>query len=161
MSLSWRGSHMRRQRRRGTTSVEVAIVLPIFLAFVFGVFEFGRLQLVCNLLTSSARAGARLGATEGISTSTAMNHVLSAMAIGVDAGDVSVAVKDASVYDGSGPYPQCLGDFQSLPDVELSGLEARELFLIHTSIPYNEVAILPFPFLRDWTLTGRAVMRHE
>ncbi|MDX1623558.1 MAG: TadE/TadG family type IV pilus assembly protein [Gemmatimonadota bacterium] len=46
---------------RGQSLVEFAIVLPILLALVVGIFEFGRSWNVYQVLTNSAREGARLG----------------------------------------------------------------------------------------------------
>lgn len=51
--------------RRGATLVEAAFVLPIFLLFVFGVFEYGRYLLVLQVSTNAAREGARWAAVHG------------------------------------------------------------------------------------------------
>ena len=55
--------------------VEFAMVLPVFFTFVFGVVEFGRLQLVSNMLTTACRTGARLGSTESVTTAHAKTRV--------------------------------------------------------------------------------------
>jgi Flp pilus assembly protein TadG len=52
----------RYRRRRGATSVEIAIVLLPFLLFVFAIFEFGRFVMVRNLVENAAREGCRLAA---------------------------------------------------------------------------------------------------
>ena len=44
---------------RGTTLVEFAIALTVFLTSMFGVIEFGRALWVHNALTDAARRGAR------------------------------------------------------------------------------------------------------
>ena len=44
--------------------VEFALVLPIFLLVVFGVFDAGRLVYTNSVLSQAAREGARLAATE-------------------------------------------------------------------------------------------------
>lgn len=48
----------------GQTLAEFALVLPIFLLMVFGVFDAGRLVYTNSVLSQAAREGARLGATE-------------------------------------------------------------------------------------------------
>lgn len=53
-----------RGRQRGQTLAEFALVLPIFLLVVFGVFDAGRLVYTNSVLSQAAREGARLGATE-------------------------------------------------------------------------------------------------
>ena len=49
------------QGRRGAALVELALVLPIFLALVFGIVGFGHAFLVTHALAAAARDGARLG----------------------------------------------------------------------------------------------------
>lgn len=55
---------MRTKRIRGMNSagqalVEMAIILPLLLLLVIGIFEFGRAMYTKNTLTHAARAGAR------------------------------------------------------------------------------------------------------
>lgn len=46
-------------RRSGAAAVETALVLlPLFM-FLFGIFEFGRLMMVWNVLNNAAREGCR------------------------------------------------------------------------------------------------------
>ena len=149
------------KKRRGTTAVEVALTLPVFFAFVFGVVEFGRVQLVSSLLQTACRAGARYGATEGVTSSEALARVSQMLSAAMDPGDLSMMVKDASVYDTPGPYPANPGEFWALPDIDLDTAEPRQLFLIRASVDYNDIAIVPMPILEGLTLTGQSIMRHE
>jgi Flp pilus assembly protein TadG len=48
--------------RRGTVAVEAAIVLPVLLIMMLGIWEVGRIIQVQQILTNSAREGARLAA---------------------------------------------------------------------------------------------------
>jgi Flp pilus assembly protein TadG len=50
----------RRHRSRGQALVEFALVLPIALLVLFGVFDVGRLVFVYTGLTNGAREGARM-----------------------------------------------------------------------------------------------------
>jgi Flp pilus assembly protein TadG len=50
-----------RRRRRGTTTVEFAFVVPLFFLFVLVLIEFGRGMMVTNLLHNAAREGCRQG----------------------------------------------------------------------------------------------------
>lgn len=159
----WALSPARRARapRRGATAVEFAVVLPAFLAFLFGLFEFGRLQLVVNLMQSATRQAARYGAAEGITSAQTMDRVREMLAAAVDTSRVTVAVKDGSAFDGAGPYPATAAEIYALPSLELSTTEPRTPFVVYATISYNDIAILPFSMLGGATLTGRAVMRHE
>lgn len=49
-----------RRGEAGQSLVEFAIVLPILLALVIGIFEFGRAWNVHQVLTNAAREGARM-----------------------------------------------------------------------------------------------------
>jgi Flp pilus assembly protein TadG len=53
----------RRQRvaERGTSSVELALILPIFLLFILGVVDLGQAVVLYNASSEAARDGARLG----------------------------------------------------------------------------------------------------
>ncbi|MCK5439004.1 MAG: pilus assembly protein [Gemmatimonadetes bacterium] len=48
------------QKETGQTLVEFALVIPILLALVIGIFEFGRAWNVYQVITNTAREGARL-----------------------------------------------------------------------------------------------------
>ena len=53
-----------RPRQNGQTLVEFALVLPIFMLILFGVFDAGRLVFTNSTLSQAAREGARLAAVE-------------------------------------------------------------------------------------------------
>lgn len=64
-----------RAPRRGVAAVEFAVVLPIMLILVLGVWEIGRLVEVQQLLTNAAREGARRAAMGSASNTDAKNAV--------------------------------------------------------------------------------------
>lgn len=65
------------KKRRGTTMVEVALVLSLFLLFAFGICEYGRFVMTRQLLTNAAREGARYAVVHTYDGTTAdvRNHV--------------------------------------------------------------------------------------
>lgn len=72
------------KKRRGVTSVEFALCLPVLLTFVFGILEFSRV----TQLQQSARLAAFEGARAGISLNatnsdinSAVNKIMSAISI--------------------------------------------------------------------------------
>jgi len=100
---------MRRQRRSGERAqglVEFALVLPVFLLILFGIFDAGRLIVTYNALANSARAGARVaivnqspaGTTTCDTTSpTAWPQgcaIASGTGAAVDAADVAITYRD-------------------------------------------------------------------
>ena len=152
-------------QRRGTTVVETALVLPVFLLFVLGMIELGHAQLVKHVLRSACRQAARMGTTEGKTTADVQSRVLATLTSIVNANDVEVYVKDAGTYD-SGGQPESGSDLEGLPSIELSNAEPLQLFMVRAKIHYNDVAIVPnIPylgsFLDDVVLEGQAFMRHE
>ncbi len=48
------------RRQRGQSMVEMAFILPLFLGFVFAIFEIGRAWAAKQALTIAAREGARV-----------------------------------------------------------------------------------------------------
>lgn len=136
-------------------------MLPAFLAFLFGLFEFGRLHLVVNLMDSAARQAARYGAAEGITSAQVTMRVREMVAAAIDPNRITMEVKDGSTFDGAGPYPTTATELGALPNVELATMEPRTPFVVYATVQDNDIAILPFSILGGVTLSGRSVMRHE
>ncbi len=147
--------------RQGTTTVETAVVLPVFLLLLFAIFEFGHAQFINNLLNSACRNAARMGAVEGTTTAQVENRVNQTLATVVPGDAVSVFVKDATVYDSAGSVPDTGSGLEDLPSVELSDAEPRTLFVVRARVAYSDIAIVPMPFLEDVILDAQAFMRHE
>ena len=152
---------MRRSGRRGTTVVEVAVSLPIFLIFVFGLIEYGRIQLVSNMLRASCRGAARYGSTEGVTTNDVESRVRDMLSASMDTNKVAVLIKDASVFDEDGDRPATAADFDAMPDIQLTTAKPRQLFLVRASITYNDIALVPMPTFANAVLTGQVFIRHE
>lgn len=74
----------RSKKRRGATSVEFALCLPVLLTFVFGILEFSRVTQLQQSARLAAFEGARAGITLNAKNSdvtTAVNKVMSAISI--------------------------------------------------------------------------------
>jgi Flp pilus assembly protein TadG len=67
-------ARVRPVRRDGQALVEFALVLPIFLLIVFGVFDLGRGVYAYNTVANAAREGARVAAVNQIATSPDCNE---------------------------------------------------------------------------------------
>jgi Flp pilus assembly protein TadG len=63
-------------RRLGAALVEAAIVMNIFLLFIFGIMEFGHFVMVKQLMDNAARDGARMASTGALTVSTAQIQAL-------------------------------------------------------------------------------------
>lgn len=97
---------LRRQtNRRGVVAVEAAMVLPLLLILMLGVWEVGRMVQVNQVMVNAAREGARVAAGGNISTG---NN-------GVNSTDVDVALVQQAVRD----YMTSAG----LPSAAVSGAQ--------------------------------------
>ena len=151
----------RRRRRRGTAAVETAVVLPVYLLLLLGIAEFGHAQLVINLLNSGCRNGARIGSTEGIESDDIVARVKQTVGAAVPSDKITVYVKDASVFDSGDDTPTTDSALEELPDLEVEDAEPRQMFMVRAKVAYNDVCLVPMPFLRNVVLDAQAFMRHE
>jgi Flp pilus assembly protein TadG len=162
-----RGSRFRhRSSRNGTSVVEAALVLPIFLLFVLGLVELGHSMMVSHVLRSACRQAARIGSTEGHTTASVKSRALQVLGSAVNPSLVTVMVKDASSFDSTASPSTTSSALEALPSLELSNAEPRQLFMVRAKVKYKDIAIVPnIPylgsFLDDVTLQGQAFMRHE
>ena len=62
--------------RRGATVVEAAIVMNVFLLFIFAIMEFGHYVMVKELMDNAARDGARMASTGTQTVTTAQIQAL-------------------------------------------------------------------------------------
>lgn len=158
-------SQRRRITRHGTTAVETALVLPVFLMLVIGLVELSRAVFVQHVLNSACRQAARIGSTEGNTTASVKSKVLAVLGSAVKASAVQVYVKDASSFD-TGTAVTTGAQLESLPNTEVSSAKPRQLFMVRAKVAYKDIAIvrhIPIlgAFLDQVTLQGQAFMRHE
>jgi hypothetical protein len=147
--------------RRGTTAVELAFVLPVFLFLVLSIVEFAHAQMVGNVLRAACRTGARLGSTGGNSSAQVESHVRQVLSSAVRTAAINVFVKDASEFDAGGQPPANQSQIEAMPAIELTDAEPRQLFLVRARVNYNDIALVPMPFMNGVVLQGQAIMRHE
>ena len=70
MRLSFYARSRGRDRQRGTTLVEFALVFPVLIALLFGIIDAGRFIGTRTMLSQAAAAGARASCLDGASQST-------------------------------------------------------------------------------------------
>jgi Flp pilus assembly protein TadG len=119
---------------RGSALVETAIILPVLLLIVFGIFEFGRAMFISNTLNNAAREGARRAA-------------------------VSPAPIDINAFVASSiPFDKTDLSITTTPETPVSGSGAP--ITVEVTLPFHTVTGL-FPFLDNIDLKGEATMRYE
>ncbi len=148
-------------QRHGTTLVEAAFVLPVFFFFLLAIIEFGHAQLVNNMLNNACRTGARVGSVDGTTSAEVVAQVNQTMAPVIDPNYMTVFVNDASVFDSGGSPPTDGAGVEALPATELADTEPRQMFVIRAKLYYNDIALVPMPFMNGVELNSQAFMRHE
>ena len=149
-----------RPRRRGTSAVEVALTLPVFIMFLAAMMEFGHAMFVSHMLKAAAKSGARYGSTDGVTTAQVQAKVQQIIASSMKASAVTVLIRDASVFDTANVTPSTI-NYTTLPNVELSNIDQGHLYIVQVSVPYSQVALLPPFWVKNYTVTGQSVLRHE
>ena len=91
--------NLRRDRGRGQSLVEFALILPIFLLFVFGVLDLGRAVYAYHTISNAAREAARVAMIDQT-----ISHIEDAamdQAVGLDleATDITLDWRHASQAD--------------------------------------------------------------
>ncbi len=164
--------------------VEMAFIAPVLFAFLFGIIELSRIYWVQASLRIACQEGSRAGAVRGVEAAEVEQTVRDYLAATVDPSLVRISVKDASVYDTSGPYPHqsdaeggfaCLAGFDS--GNPLSELPPGSMFVVYAEVDYEDVTFLPLGTLarvlsvasgtpertlfRGMTFDAYAFARHE
>lgn len=114
---------MMRRNERGQALVELAIILPVFLALLIGVFDVGRAVWVNNTLATGAREAARFAIVHGGS--------------GIPTCPVGPAGPDAMVPNASEECPHPSPSKQAIKDTAerwISGIGS-----VTISVCYGEV----------------------
>jgi len=130
-----------RHRRRGASTVEFAVVAPVFFMLIFGMFEFGRMLMVQQVLTNGARSGSRIAVIDGATESEVMSTVREYLEGGsIDESDVDITLDPPS----------------------LAQTDTGDPITVELSVPFEDVSWLPSPwFLEDRILTAHSTMRRE
>jgi Flp pilus assembly protein TadG len=129
----------RSAKRRGTSAVEFALVAPVFLLFLMGIIEFGRVMMVQNVLITSAREGAR-----------------AAIISGATADSVKQKAENYASISG---VP---GATATVEPADLSDATTETPITVTVSVNFDDVSWLPAPwFLENQNLSGQTTMRLE
>jgi Flp pilus assembly protein TadG len=75
-----------RQNERGAELIEFALVLPLLLAMLAGIADFGRMFQRLEVTTNAAREGARLASLPGYNQTDVQNRVRAYMDAGIQTG---------------------------------------------------------------------------
>lgn len=139
-------------QRRGAAIVEMALMLPVFFMVMLGIVEFGRAFMVGQLITNSAREGARLAVTGSASNAAITQNIKDFLAQSgkINGSDVSVTIT-VSPYPGN---PAPAGN-------DVSSCSSRDLISVKVDVPFSKVSFLPPTYLKTTKLSAQAAMRFE
>ena len=79
-----------REERRGQTLVEFALVLPLLVLVLVGIFDFGRAIFAYNTVSNAAREGARLAIVD--QTTSDIQQIAAGAATALDVAEADVSV---------------------------------------------------------------------
>lgn len=85
---------MRRSNERGQSLVETALVLPILLLILMGIFDFGRAVFAFNAVSNAAREAARVAIVNQNTTEVVAEGKRAAIGLPPDAIDVTFTLPD-------------------------------------------------------------------
>jgi Flp pilus assembly protein TadG len=140
-------------RRRGATVLEVAIALVILVVIVLGVFEYGRLVMVKQVMDNAARAGARLAVVSTNTnppTTTAMIQAQVTSALGGMVQSPTILVYQSDINSGA----NISNNWNAAP---FGSDIAVEIDATYQPIVPTSFGILPNPL----PLVSKSVMRSE
>jgi len=125
---------------QGSVTVELAVILPVFLLILFGICEFGRVMMVSQMLNSAAREGARVAALPGTSNSMVIERITQELA-------------------NAGLTPD---GFEFIP-ADVSTAARNQPVSVRVRINYESIAWAPgfIPGLSGVQLKGVVIMRKE
>ncbi len=157
----------RRQRlRHAAAAVEMAFVLPIFLAIILCELEASRIGMVTQLLTNAAREGARTAAINGkvqADVDTRISAVLQGSGISVgsvqgvssDPGTAGAFIMPANWATSAGGTP-----ISVVLRVQYSSVSWNPN-TNGANQPGSAASILPMPDYKSLKLNGQATMNSE
>jgi len=84
-----------REARRGQTLVEFALVLPLLILLLVGIFDFGRAIFAYNTINNAAREAARLAIVDQTFADIRAEAAASAAGLNIDPTSVQVDFRDS------------------------------------------------------------------
>ena len=103
-------SMLHRNRERGQSLVEFALILPIFLLFIFGILDLGRAVYAYHTLNNAAREAGRVAMVDQTFTHIQDAAIEQAVALGIQPADVTFDWRHANQPDVPNSCATLLGN---------------------------------------------------
>lgn len=134
----------KRQRRRGASAVEFALVAPVFFLVVFALIEFSRILWVQQALTNAAREGSRKAL----------------LATTLSTSDVDDAVRSHLRGTLSNTFDKQKVRVLVTPS-DLAGLSSGEPITTTVAVYFKDFSLVPPRYLSDIAVAGSAIVERE
>ena len=109
--------------RRGAVALEFALGLPIFIAMIYGVFEFGRIFWTQNTMEFAIEEAARFTMVNPNATNAQIIDIVEDKAVGLDVAriDVNIVFEQDNTGTGTGPraFVKITGTYNYVPIIPL------------------------------------------
>ncbi|HET6576664.1 MAG TPA: TadE/TadG family type IV pilus assembly protein [Fimbriiglobus sp.] len=145
-----------RPRRRGAAVVEMAVITPVLLMFIFGIIEFGRFIMIGQMSVNATREGDRY-AVQADSTPTQVKAVAKQYLAGAGVPDTAISTLVLE--------QQLAGTWVAITDddMALKSIPAGTAVRLRMQIDYDKVTWLPRGLFIAQTskISSATVMRKE
>jgi Flp pilus assembly protein TadG len=156
----------RRQPRRGAAVVEMAVITPVLLMFIFGMIEFGRFIMIGQLSVNATREGDRY-AVQADTTPAQVKELTKKYLAGAGVPDaaISMLALDRQVGNTDPLYTPSNGGWVAISDDPnaLKAVPAGTPIRLRMQIDYDKVTWLPRGLFIAKTskISSATVMRKE
>ena len=127
---------MNRRDRRGQSIVEFALILPVFVLVLVGIFDLGRGIYAFNTISQAAREGARLAIVDQTIAHIQDEAAQTAVQLRIDPADVVVEFRDRELLDTPN---SCAGAVAGDDNNEQSIVRC----MVIVTVPYDYTAATP------------------
>lgn len=134
-----------KRSRRGVTAVETALVLPICLVFIFGLFDFCRALMLRQVVDNAAREGARYATVSLYTVTTAQVQTVVQNFLAGQAPSATVSVYLANPATGAN-----IGTWETATQGEAIGVQVATNYkpilskfsLLPSTVPVSATVIM-------------------
>ena len=140
----------RHHARRGQSMVEFALILPLFVLLLVGVFDFGRAVYAYNTINNAAREGGRFAIVDQSIPDIQAHAASHAVSLGIPVTDVEVEFRLIATPNVPN---SCVG---AVPGADNNTVAIVDCIAIIT-VPYDYTAVTPI----IGNIVGTIVMEGE
>jgi Flp pilus assembly protein TadG len=131
------------KRRAGAHTVEMAMVLPVFFLFFFGLLEASRGLMVSSLMVNASRVGCRTATLPGKTN-----------------GDVTAAIDSALAAQGITGHTTVI-KLNGTATTAIQNASTGDVVTVEVTVPTDKISWIPKASFIVGTLGGKYSLPHE